>query len=318
MRKALAVSILLTLPAWVFSGEKDVGTSGAQFLKIGIGNPKALALGKSHVAMANGIQGIGYNPAGLARSNSKELALGMSSWIDDLRGHYIAYGHPFLRSNVGFSAAYMTIGDFDARDVNGLPLAGANIFARMGHVSGAFAWSLPTERIFIGLGGKMVMEDYAGSASTNFAADSGVLWKPAGPLQVGVSLMNISADAKKIPWSFRTGAAYAFPQYVTLTTDLIQDRDSKIRLGTGLNLDLAEARDIGTISMRFGFFTADNQGESEVGFLKSFKLQRTSGLSYGIGVESLSDSLYNFGFDYSLVPLGALGTSHHIALKFSF
>ncbi len=320
LARALAILILLgvmcALPA--LSSERDVGTSQGQILKLGIGNPKALALGRAYTALAEGVESLNFNPAGLARSNSREFAIAMTDWIDDFKGHYLAYSHPHMRSNIGLSAAYFTLDGFDVRDANGLPIAGSDIFVRMGFVSGAFAWSLPAERIFLGSGLKMVFEDYAGLRSTSYAGDAGLLWQRDGPWEFGASLLNISVDAKKIPWSARAGAAYSFPEFVTLSADLIEDRDSKTRMGFGMSLELPEAAEVGFITLRTGYYAVDNQGESTMGILKSFNLHRTPGISFGLGVDTENSSLYNVSFDYSLVPLGALGTSHHLAVKFRF
>ncbi|MBI4063315.1 MAG: hypothetical protein HY401_03320 [Elusimicrobia bacterium] len=300
------------------SRKEYTGTSAAQFLKLGIGNAEAMALGRSYVAIADGVESLGFNPAGIARSNSREFALGMTSWIGDFRGNYVGYNHPMLHANLALNAAYFTMGDFDARDEKGLPIAGSNVFVRTGFTHAGFGWSLPTERIFLGAAAKAVYEDYSGKATTNFAGDAGVLWLPDKPWQLGASLLNLSMDTGDIPWSLRVGGAWRFPSMVTLISDLIQDSDSETRVGVGMNIELPEVEEIGFLNLRFGYYTADDQGESTLGILKSFNLHRTSGLSYGLGIDSTSESLHNMSLDYAMLPLGALGTTHHVSVKFRF
>ncbi|MBI4668081.1 MAG: hypothetical protein HY747_02665, partial [Elusimicrobia bacterium] len=201
--------ILYSAPLWgasfYRSRESYAGTSAAQFLKIGIGNAEAMALGRSYVALADGVESLGYNPAGIARSNNREFALGLTDWIDNFKGHYAAYNQPYMHANVAFNAAYFTLGDFDARDENGIPIAGADVFVRTGFMNGAFGWSLPAENLFFGLGAKGVFEDYYGNASANFAMDSGVLWLINNDWQFGASILNLSFDYRKIPWTLRAG-----------------------------------------------------------------------------------------------------------------
>ncbi|MBI2071369.1 MAG: hypothetical protein HYT79_12340 [Elusimicrobia bacterium] len=321
--KIALVGLFLAFGPALYAGFLDsregyVGTSAGQILKLGIGNAEAMALGRSYVALAEGVESLGFNPAGIARSNNREFALGLVSWIDDFKGHYLGYNHPFMHANFALNAAYMTMGDFDARDENGIPLAGANVFVRTGFTHAGFGWSLPTERLFFGFATKAVYEDFYGNTSTNFAFDGGLLWAGNGGLQLGTSILGLSLDDEKIPWSYRLGASYSFPEFVTVTSDFIQDRDSQARIGTGLVIDLPESEDIGLVSLRVGYFSADDQGESRLGLLKRFKLHRTSGISYGIGIDSQSESLYRMSLDYALVPLGALGTAHHVNLKFRF
>ncbi|MBI4370070.1 MAG: hypothetical protein HY547_07560 [Elusimicrobia bacterium] len=298
--------------------ESYVGTSAAQILKLGAGNAEAMAQGRSYVALADGVESMNWNPAGLARSNNREASVGLISWVDDMKGHFIGYNHPFMHSNLGLSGAYVTMGDFDVRDVQGLPLSGQSVFVRMGYLNASFAWSLPSERFYLGAGAKAVFEDLYESNSAYTAADVGLLWLMDGNWQFGASMLNLGIDAQDIPWSFRGGAAYNFPELVTLSADYIQDRDSRARVGAGLIIDFPEIQDLGIMSLRVGYYTADNQGESSLGFLKNLKLHQTSGLSYGLGMDSMSESLHHMSLDYALVPLGALGTAHLINVKFRF
>lgn len=314
----LLASCILYLASSLMAGQRDVGTSQGQILKIGIGNPEALALGRSYTAMADGVESMNFNPAGLARANAKEFAMAITNWVDGFTGQYLAYGHPHMRSNLGVNAAYFTLDGFDVRDSQGLPLSGTDVFVRTGFAGIVFAWSLPAERVFLGSGIKTVFEDFAGIKSTNFAGDAGLLWEKDGPWTFGVSMLNLSLDAKKIPWSFRGGAAYAFPEYVTLSADFMEDRDAKSRIGVGASFDLPEAAELGFLTLRLGYYTADDQGESNLGVLKSFNLHRSSGLSFGVGVETENATLHNVKLDYALVPLGALGTSHHVMVKLRF
>ncbi len=298
--------------------ESYAGTASGQFLKLGIGNAEAMALGRSYVAIADGIKSLGYNPAGIARSNSNELALGMTKWAGDISGNYIGFNHPLMHANVAFNAAYFTISDFDVRDENGIPLAGADVFVRAGFVNAGFGWSLPAERVFLGFGAKSVMESFYTHSSNNFAVDGGILWLAGSRLQFGASLLNLSLDTVKVPWSLRAGLAYQFPAFLGVSADIIQDADSKTRVGSGLIIKLPEVEEIGMLSLRVGYYSADDQGESSLGLLKKFQLHRNSGLSYGLGVDTRSDTLYHMSLDYALVPLGVLGTSHHVNMRFQF
>ena len=50
--------------AWAVSDL--AGTGGAQFLKLGQGSARAMALGQAYVALAEGADAVAWNPAGLA------------------------------------------------------------------------------------------------------------------------------------------------------------------------------------------------------------------------------------------------------------
>lgn len=93
MRKtALSLLILfLTHSSWgqLFPnlGGQRVGTSAAQFLKIGIG-ARAMALGEAYVAVANDASALHWNPAGISQFSSNEVVFSYNRWFADLQITY--------------------------------------------------------------------------------------------------------------------------------------------------------------------------------------------------------------------------------------
>ena len=72
MRKYSYIILLILVHQLIYAqllpnlGGQRVGTSAAQFLKIGIG-PRAEAMGQAYVAIANDAEALFYNPAGISQ-----------------------------------------------------------------------------------------------------------------------------------------------------------------------------------------------------------------------------------------------------------
>ena len=66
------------------SSLNKTGTTAAQFLKIGVG-PRAIGMGGAYTALADDINAMYWNPAGLSRMNSKEAFFNHVDWIMDVK-----------------------------------------------------------------------------------------------------------------------------------------------------------------------------------------------------------------------------------------
>jgi len=65
-------------------GGQRVGTSTAQFLKIGVG-ARAVALGESYVAIANDAEALFWNPAGISQFDKNDFFFTYNQWFSDIQ-----------------------------------------------------------------------------------------------------------------------------------------------------------------------------------------------------------------------------------------
>ena len=72
-----------------------VGTTSAQFLKLGIG-ARAISMGGTFVAEANDLSALYWNPAGLANINGSTIQLAQTDYLAD-----ISYSHAAFGTNLG-------------------------------------------------------------------------------------------------------------------------------------------------------------------------------------------------------------------------
>src|SRR5262245_1106221 len=69
------------------------GTSGAQFLRIGVG-ARGPGMAGAFSPIADDASSIFWNPAGLARMDKREVQVSYNAYFKDTASQFIAYGHP--------------------------------------------------------------------------------------------------------------------------------------------------------------------------------------------------------------------------------
>lgn len=94
-------------------GGQRVGTSSAQFLKIGTG-PRAVAMGQAFVAIANDAEALYYNPAGLTQFNRNELFFSNTRWLVDIQMEFLGMVYHLDEVNsVGLAITYLHTEDME-------------------------------------------------------------------------------------------------------------------------------------------------------------------------------------------------------------
>ena len=89
----ISVFVLLSLQSTVFAQMKKMGQSGMTYLAISLGARES-AMGNASVASVEGIQGLFYNPAVLARFEGFGITMNQVDWLADTKvyGLGAAYG----------------------------------------------------------------------------------------------------------------------------------------------------------------------------------------------------------------------------------
>jgi Type IX secretion system protein PorV len=88
-------------------GGQRVGTSAAQFLKIGVG-PRAEAMGQAYVAIANDAEALYYNPAGISQFEKNEIFFSNVQWVVDIQLEYLGLVYHLNDVNtIGLALTYL-------------------------------------------------------------------------------------------------------------------------------------------------------------------------------------------------------------------
>lgn len=320
MRNLALLVVLLALASSARAADSRTGTSGANFLKIGQGSARAMAMGRSYVALAEGADALTWNPAGLAVTQQRELGFSYLRYVQDVDAPiYLGYAHPMGRTTWGANLSYVSVSGFDVRDANGVPQDNSSVGVRDGFASVALARSFWYEKLFLGGALRVVHEDIASNVKDTVVGDFGAILKPNSTLSLGFALQNFGSGAGNVARITRGGAGVRLGDFVTVGLELNKATDASAKIGIGGEFQLPEEYlDVGQLSFRLGYQSADSLGQSYDDTLKSLRLDRASGLSFGFGMYTSQAFGYGVSLDYAFVPYGALGTVDQITVKLKF
>jgi len=302
------------------AADSNAGTSGANFMKIGQGSARAMALGGAFAALAEGSDAMAWNPAGLAVTQQRELGFSYLRYVQEVDSPlYLAYAHPMGRTTWGANLSYISISGFDVRDAQGVPQPSNEVGVRDGLMAIGIARSFWYEKLFLGSSLRVVHEDIAGAVKDTIVGDIGAILKPNPTLSLGFALQNFGSGAGNVARISRGGAAVRLGDFVTVALELSKASDSGARIGLGGEFQLPEEYlDVGQLTFRLGYRNADALGQSSDETLKSLRLERASNLSFGFGMYTSQAFGYGISLDYAFVPYGALGTVDQISVKMKF
>src|ERR1700689_2585823 len=106
---------LLSVPLQVFAGSDNVGTSGAEFLKIGPG-ARPVGMGEAFTGVADDIHAIYWNPAGLGTLKSPEMTGMHMQYFQNIQYEFAAFAYPTQRfGTFGFAVTNLHTDDIDRR-----------------------------------------------------------------------------------------------------------------------------------------------------------------------------------------------------------
>ncbi len=298
----------------------EPGTTGANFLKIGVG-ARPIGMGEAFTAVSGDIYSIYWNPAGLIGIRHPEMTFMYNSHFQDITQQFGAYVLPIRKKRkgslrntdmttervFGWAFNYLSMKDIDGYDAGGNAIANVKAYDVAGILS--YTESL-SERISLGSNLKFVSQKLWEEGSRSYALDLGLLYKrnigksrlKSDSLNLGLCVQNLGTKVKfiqeegSLPLTMRLGVAYLKTIYgepLTISLDGIMPNDNDFYIGMGAEYWI---RDL--IGLRLGYRTGEDLG---------------SGLRMGIGLNASVLSV-----DYAFVPYGELGNTHRINLNFKF
>jgi hypothetical protein len=300
MKKILIVNffIILFIP---FSYGGGPGTTGASFLKIGIG-AKSAAMGEAFTAVANDVSAIYWNPSAVGKLSQKEVAVMYNKWIAGINHEFLGYIHPFNNYSVGIGCIFMNMEPIPYTTIETTWLSNKSFTAYSYAVLVNF--SKKKNNLFFGTNLKFIQEkiyDYSASA---YALDFGLLYNVVKTkLDLGMSLLNIGTpikfkdEADMLPLEIRVGSAYYFKEKIIIGFDISQSIDNNPELHCGMQY------------LPFSFIAFRAGYKYKIG---GNDIERT-GVSVGVGICYKIITL-----DYAFVPFGTFGDTHKVFLSFKF
>jgi len=312
--------------------EKDVGTNSGSVLKISIG-ARSAGMGDAFVGVADDINCIYWNPAGLGTIGKTQFSATHTEWLAETRYEWIGLAQSFTKwVTIGIDAAlfytgqiprtiesnvggYEEDGVFDYNNTNFRFAIGSGAYkrVRIGASFQVFQHEVNYENI--------VKQQVSDKSARSTFANLGILYEPIENLKVGVSFQNIGAEIKglgergrneNIPQIIRLGAAYTMivtqeklpieqedeqssGNKLIIAVDMIKPSERRIGINLGLEYSLQNG-----FVLRGGY-----QSNTDFELLSSLR----GGLGYATA---------NYRIDYAFVPYGDIGNTHRATFTLNF
>ena len=306
------IAVFLTLTASGALRASNSGTTGADFLNIGVG-PRAIAMGDAQVGLADDAYDTYYNPAGLATLRTPEAAFTHADYLQNISEEYAAYAVPNSRwGSFGLSLAYVGYGSFDGRDAVAQPtgsVGDSDLDLGLSYSRDLYRDDRYGTELAAGVTGKWIQERLDTAQATAYAGDLGLLFAPGikwgealNGWKAGVALRNLGTpvtfDQESFPLPRILSAGFSYTgnwrnESITLAVDGRQPNDGPRSVGAGL-----EVWTLQSFVLRGGYTT-----EGDIG----------NGLRVGAGIR-----FKTFQVDYAFDSEGPLGSTQRFGITLRF
>jgi hypothetical protein len=310
----LATLLSLHLSSKAQAGSTNAGTKNGAFLKIAT-DARGVALGHAMAVMAEGTEGMRWNPAALSTLETKELAATHIAYFQDVKIENVAFGYPLEEGGIAGQVFYLSPGSLDGRDVVGAQTGDFKFYDLAASIG--FGKKLRSQadgmEIDAGVALKIVQEKIADQQFQNPALDAGVTLAPRDDVKIGAALRDLSTSKANFPTEFDLGASYRPLQPLTGALGLAYTTDAPIRFTAASEYRFPEWNS----AVRASYSThdeLDNSQDSNINFLRN---SSWAGVAVGGGFEYKPPLFGGLALqiDYAIAPFGALGIAHTITLK---
>ncbi len=306
MKKILILAglVFLSGESFAWMSKSDVGTCGAQFLKIGIGS-RAMGMGGAAAAVSD-VSSLYWNPAGLASLENREVIAMHTDWFEDTSIEFLGAVIPVGGEVFGLSITYLSIDDFEER-ISDTSSPVGTFDANDSAVGVSYAKKIGG--LDAGITVK-ALKSSIGSDSSNvaIAVDAGIikrgLYVSGKPMSMALVLKDfgtkIKLDTKQdnLPSVVKLGMGVEISPQLSVAADLNLPRDNEVNLNIGLEYMLpVEAV---KFPIRMGYKTL-NDFDTIDGF--------SAGFGLGLGVYNL---------DFAWVPYGDFDDTYRLSLSGKF
>ncbi len=280
----------------------SVGTTSAQFLKLGIG-ARSAAMGNAAASVYSATDSIYWNPSNLAYTERKELSFSHTVWFEDVSYQWLAFALPTDKVGVfGAAVQYVSYGSINRIDKTNVQYGTFSPVDMALYLSYANNY----KKICYGANLKYIYSKIENSASA-VAADLGINYDFNNyKTSVGAALTNVGTkmkfnnDEEDLPTLFKMGISHfiTYDWLVSLDFNFPRDNEIYFNLGTEYCVEIAESIEL---ALRAGY---DGRNKDVPGF---------SCINLGFGLKYL-----DYNFDYAFIPYGDIGMTHRFSLSIKF
>ncbi len=317
-RKLLIVAQLLVLGGSPLWGD-GAGSTSANFMKIGIG-ARPVAMGEAFTAVADDVNAVSWNPAGMMLSRGLGLTSTHSEWFEGIKHEFFGYSQRLgVMGAMGASVTYLTSGKFlQTLETPSGEYAGTGkeVKATDFAVSAAYAQRLGLwwgggffKRSLVGIKATIVGQKAVRISDYGASFDLGYIYEVVRKrFYVGGVLLNAGTRIRDSsqPLIFKLGAAYKQKKLMYDRDALILAVETDGHIDTGVKFNVGSEYKAGFTDRQYGAVRAGYRIGGDLGGLSGL----TTGAGYGFGFGVVDASI-----DYAFVPYGVLGNTHRVSLN---
>lgn len=303
----------------LFGGE-NVGTAGAQFLRVPVG-ARAVAMGKAYSSQATDGSAAFWNPAGIMRTpGRKNFFVSHTAYAADIDLNHLSVHTRRQNFGFGLSAGILRSGDILRTTEFHQDGTGQYFNANQFYLGATVARAM-TDRFSIGFTAKYYQENLDEWQIRSLMGDMGLLYYVGtGDIWIGFSIRNFGADLK--PDGDPPGQYDGYTHY-----NDFQKFSAPTEGAFGVSKKWTLARDVGLITTGDFSHPSDNIESFRVGgelnlrnllFLRAgYETGRAdNGLTAGFGLQ-LNRHQLRLRVDYAYADMGAFGTIHYVSMDVS-
>ena len=333
----LIAGSLSTVQAQLTRTTTKVGTTVAQFLKIGAG-ARSVAMGGSAAAMEGDIYSIYWNPGALARLKTPgEASFNHTQWLADINHNYIATGLTVDGfGTLGLSVTSVTTPEDIVRTEINPEGDGRRWSYNAVAIGLSYARAL-TDQFSIGFTTKYIHEGLWNMSSSGFAFDIGTIYTTNfNGLRIGASISNFGTkmrlDGQDISFNnFPTGVEGQGPQNVQ-SLYKTESYDIPLQFRIGLAMDAVKFDEIratvavdavhpndNTEYMNAGAeFAYDETFFARIG-VNSLLMDNTEmGMTWGVGFYVPFTAMTGVKVDYAYADAGRLKNLQYVTVGVTY
>jgi Uncharacterised protein family (UPF0164) len=336
MKKFITLIIIITLQAVSIAGDfSKVGTTSAQFLKIGVG-ARAMGLGGSFTALANDVSTLYWNPAGITNLRGFSFAVTHTEWFADISHDFAGIVYPLSSSDViALNVVALNTGEQEVTTVT--QPEGTGIFYDVSDLSIGLSYArVLTDRFSVGLTVKYIQQNMYNESANTFAIDIGTYLRTGfhdliiamnmsnfgGSMQLeGRDLITITDLNNQVSGNYNPDARLKTEPWplplifrVGIAMDLVGGNDPIVHSENNrftLAIDGVHPND-NTEKVNIGGEYAWNENVfARLGYKINYDMEKWTfgvGLKFNIGSNQV-------GFDYALINFNDLGKISQITLE---
>ena len=305
MKKIIAVVIILNIFISQKIFAKDPGTTSAQFLKLGVG-ARAISMGKAYASLANDVNSIYWNPAGIKSLYTVQISAMHAIWIENIYYSNIAFSKSIFSGQAAMGIKYLSSGKIKSYDNNGTEVGNYSAY----DLAVTIGYARDIKTLSTGLSIKLLNSKIDDEMALGWGIDAGIqggyhLFQKR--IRYGIALKNLGIGLKfnkirdPLPAVLCTGLSSAFLNNTILASfDINIPFDNSLYSAFGIEYK----KDIGQISLKLrGGFNTKNLSD----------LDFVSSLSAGLGI-----SYDSWNIDYAWVPLWEFNSTHRLSVTRNF